>query len=45
MVLVLQLMATMGCVVGAAVFWPISWLEQNVIGGNRERGLVEAVKS
>ena len=45
LVIVLQLMATMGCVLGAMVFWPISWLEQNVIGGNRERSLVDAVNS
>ncbi|KAG7004738.1 hypothetical protein G7Y79_00023g053220 [Physcia stellaris] len=39
-----QLVATALCVLGAFAFWPVSWLEQNVIGGNRERGFGEAVK-
>lgn len=39
-----QLLATGLCVLGAGMLWPVSWLEQNVVGGNRERSLVEAVK-
>jgi len=39
-----QLVATGLCVLGAVVFWPVSWVEQNVVGGNRERSLVDAVK-
>lgn len=39
-----QLVATGFCVLGAFAFWPVSWLEQNVIGGNRERGFGEAIK-
>lgn len=38
-----QLLATGLCVLGAGMLWPVSWLEQNVVGGNRERSLVEAV--
>ncbi len=44
LVMALQLLATGLCVLGAGILWPISWLEQNVVGGNRERTLVEAVK-
>ena len=43
LLIVFQLFATGLCVLGAALFWPISWLEQNVIGGNRQRSLVDAV--
>lgn len=43
-VMVWQLVATGFCVLGAGAFWPVSWLEQNVLGGNRERGFVESVK-
>ena len=39
-----QFFATVLCVLGAVVFWPISWVEQNVVGGNRERSLGDAVK-
>ena len=39
-----QLVATGFCVLGAGLFWWVSWVEQNVVGGNAERGLVEAVK-
>ncbi|CAF9905146.1 MAG: hypothetical protein HETSPECPRED_004892 [Heterodermia speciosa] len=39
-----QLIATGLCVLGAITFWPVSWIEQNVIGGNRERGFKEVVK-
>ncbi|KAL8709455.1 MAG: hypothetical protein Q9220_005838 [cf. Caloplaca sp. 1 TL-2023] len=39
-----QFIATALCVLGATVFWPISWIEQNVIGGNRERSIGEAVR-
>lgn len=44
LVFVGQMVATGLCVLGAVVCWPVSWLEQNVVGGNRERTLVEAVK-
>lgn len=39
-----QLIATGFCVLGAVAGWPISWVEQNVVGGNRQRSLVDAVK-
>lgn len=39
-----QLLATLLCVVGAGVFWPVSWVEQNVVGGNEQRSLVDVVK-
>lgn len=42
-VLVWQFVATGMCVLGALVFWPVSWVEQNVVGGNAERGLAEVV--
>lgn len=44
LVLAWQILATAFCVLGAFAFWPVSWVEQNVIGGNRERGFTEAVK-
>lgn len=43
-VLLFQLVATGFCVLGAVVFWPVSWVEQNVVGGNRDRTLVDVVK-
>ena len=43
-VMAFQLLATGLCVLGAVAGWPVSWLEQNVVGGNRERGLREVVK-
>ena len=39
-----QIIATALCVLGAFLFWPVSWIEQNVIGGNYVRSLREAVK-
>lgn len=39
-----QLLSTGLCVLGAAVFWPVSWVEENVVGGNKERGLGDAVR-
>jgi hypothetical protein len=39
-----QFFVTLLCVLGAVVGWPISWVEQNVIGGNQERSLGDAVK-
>jgi hypothetical protein len=36
-VMLCQFIATFICIVGAVLGWPISWLEENVIGGNRER--------
>ena len=44
MVMALQLVATGLCVLGAMAGWPISWVEENVVGGNRERGLNDIVK-
>ena len=44
MVMAFQLVATGLCVLGAVAGWPISWVEQNVVGGNRERGLVDVIK-
>ena len=42
-VIVGQFVATGMCVVGTWVFWPVSWVEQRVVGGNRERGLKDLV--
>ena len=42
-VLLWQLIATVTCVVGAMIGAPLSWIEENVIGGNRERALKEVV--
>ena len=39
-----QLLATLLCVLGAGLFWPVSWVELIVVGGNEERSLVDAVK-
>lgn len=39
-----QLLATLLCVVGAGLFWPVSWVEQNMVGGNEQRSLVDVVK-
>ena len=43
MVIAFQLLATGFCVLGALVGWPVSWVEENVVGGNRDRGLVDVV--
>jgi len=42
-VLTWQLVATGFCVLGAAVMWPVSWVEQNVVGGNDERSVKEVI--
>ncbi|KAL2042474.1 hypothetical protein N7G274_004967 [Stereocaulon virgatum] len=39
-----QFFVTLFCVLGAVLGWPVSWVEQNVIGGNRERSLGDAIK-
>ena len=39
-----QLGATLLCVIGAGLFWPVSWVEQNMVGGNEQRSLVDVVK-
>lgn len=39
-----QLVATGLCVLGAGLFWPVSWVEQNMVGGNEERSLRDVVK-
>ncbi|MCJ1260781.1 hypothetical protein MMC22_000644 [Lobaria immixta] len=44
LVLVLQLLATALCVLGAGIGWPVTWVEENVLGGNQERSLEEVVK-
>lgn len=38
-----QFIATFFCVVGAIMLWPISWLEENVVGGNKERSIRDVV--
>ncbi|MCJ1477448.1 hypothetical protein MMC13_006119 [Lambiella insularis] len=42
-VLVWQFIATGFCVLGAILCSPISWMEENVVGGNQERGVKEIV--
>lgn len=42
LLLLWQFIATALCVLGAATLWPVSWVEQNVIGGNKERSIKEA---
>ncbi|KAL8734343.1 MAG: hypothetical protein Q9166_001541 [cf. Caloplaca sp. 2 TL-2023] len=44
LLLLWQFIATALCVLGATIFWPISWVEQNVIGGNREKSIGDAVR-
>ncbi|KAL8758505.1 MAG: hypothetical protein Q9199_001417 [Rusavskia elegans] len=44
LLLLWQFVATALCIVGATMFWPISWVEQNVIGGNREKSIGDAVR-
>ena len=44
MVMAFQLVATGFCVLGAVAGWPVSWVEENVVGGNKGRGLGEVVK-
>lgn len=39
-----QVLATLACVVGAGLFWWVSWVEQNVVGGNVERGFGDVLK-
>ena len=39
-----QLVATGMCVLGAFILWPISWVEQNVVGGNDERSIKDALQ-
>ena len=38
-VLVFQFMATAACVIGAVLGSPISWVEENMLGGNAQRSL------
>ena len=38
-----QFVATGLCVLGALLGAPVSWVEENVVGGNRERGVKEVV--
>lgn len=45
LVLLGQFIATGFCVLGAYLLWPVSWVEQNVIGGNAERSLNEVAQS
>lgn len=44
LLLLWQFVATVLCILGATIFWPISWVEQNVVGGNREKSLGDAVR-
>ncbi|KAL8698368.1 MAG: hypothetical protein Q9224_001880 [Gallowayella concinna] len=39
-----QFVATALCILGATILWPVSWVEQNVIGGNREKSIGDAVR-
>jgi hypothetical protein len=44
-VMLWQFIATFFCIIGAVLGWPITWLEENVFGKNRERriqGILEA---
>jgi len=43
LVLGLQWMATAACVVGTVLGTPISWVEENMVGGNRERRVQDIV--
>lgn len=42
-VLTWQLVATGFCVLGAVLMWPVSWVEQNVVGGNHERLMKDVI--
>ena len=42
-VLVTQFVATAFCVLGALLLSPISWVEENMIGGNRERSVKDVI--
>ena len=44
LVLTWQLIATGFCVLGAVIFWPVSWVEQNMIGGNDERSIKDVLQ-
>ena len=44
LVLVVQLLASFGSALLALLFWPVSWVEERVIGGNKERKLADVVK-
>lgn len=44
LLLIWQFVATVLCILGATIFWPVSWLEQNVIGGNKEKTISEAAR-
>lgn len=40
---VCQFVATGLCVLGAAVGGPVSWVEENAVGGNREKSVGEVI--
>jgi len=42
-VMLWQFVATIVCIMGAVIGWPITWLEENVLGGNRERRIQDVV--
>lgn len=42
--IVFQLFSTLACTVLALLFWPVSWVEERVIGGNQQRGIVDVIK-
>ena len=39
-----QLIAALVCSLLALIFWPMSWVEENLIGGNKERRIADVVK-
>jgi hypothetical protein len=42
-VMLWQFIATIFCIIGAVIGWPITWLEENVFGRNRERQIQDIV--
>ena len=39
-----QLIATFFCVIGAMVGWPITWIEENFIGGNPQQKIKDVTE-
>lgn len=44
LLLLWQFLSTALCVAGTTVLWPVSWVEQNVIGGNQEKSIADAAR-
>ncbi len=42
-VMLWQFFATFMCVIGAVLGWPITWIEENVLGGNKERSIQDVI--